>query len=185
MLVSIISPVKFYSADQQGAAFYHSITNRILYTTTESIRIHGRLNAAPNIISTTILSFDALARTTVSLATDPFQLISISSPFKIAILSMKPTPQIQYRSSWIQLNSAEPGVESKVQYAQAKWWTPKSSKQGSNAILAFSHGSHLLLMKVSAKEPDGANKKMKFQIFARANTGNPITAIEWLNSKVH
>ncbi|KAJ3361453.1 Vacuolar protein sorting-associated protein 8, partial [Kappamyces sp. JEL0680] len=186
--VGLHSPEKFYSADLLGTAFYHTILNRVLFSTVYSIRIHGRIHSSPGQPSTTIQSFDPLLKSSIPIFSDPFQLVAITSPIKIAILSMKPTPQIQYRATWASLNHSDKEVDSVVGHSICKWWMPTSRREAAatnTRLLAFSHGPFLSLLSVTGKrsESDPTRKKLVFQISARTHAGpHDIVGIEWLSS---
>ena len=178
--VAMTTADKFYSADEKGAAFFHSIMSRILYTTVKSIRIHGR-HTTPKRIVSAILSIKPLERSlTIPLKVDKLNLVAIASPFKISIFSMKPMPHIVFRATWDELGHAEK-VDAKVRSAALSWWRPKSSKQENNPILAVSHGERLVLLKIfKALE----SSRLSSEVIARCKLEFPITAIEWLNSEV-
>jgi hypothetical protein len=119
---------------------------------------------------------------------DPYCLVAITSPFKIAIMSMKPAPQIQYRATWGQLNKSDREVNSKVIYSELKWWTPQSKKEPLDArFLAFTYGPYVALLLVTCKisQNDSSKKKLIFDVCARNEASTDIVALEWINFQVY
>ena len=119
---------------------------------------------------------------------DAFQLVAVTTPFKIAIFSMKPIPQIQYRASWEQLNKTDSSVNIKESYAELSWWIPQSQSENlNNRYLAFSHGSHLFVLSISSiiSTTDSMRRKLSYAISAHACASADILAIEWITSKVN
>jgi hypothetical protein len=199
---------KFYSADGEGCAFHHSFLSRLLYTTVKSFRIHGilslfsypSLGKIPNgdryATLTTIHYMHPLSKSKRPNALDVFSLIAIASPVKIAILSMKPEPQIQWRMTWSGLAHSE-----KVTSAICKWWIPTSNPgtplscliflqddMHTQRNLAFSYGPRLCLLVVGCRrsDRDPSKKKLTFEIGSKGVSidGSDIVAIEWLNAQV-
>lgn len=204
--VSVISSDTVYSADLQGTAFYHSLQNFLLFTSIffkyfysldiKSIRIHGRQSSKPNIISTTILSFHALVKPLYRHPIDSYSLVALCSPFKVAILSMHPTPQIQYRQTWPSLQTVDIVVDSQVGFAECKWFRPRNFTEsndgndpnewnGNDPRLAFSHGNWLNVLDVGVIiDKSEGKKRLKFAFCGRVQVEDVIVSIEWINSKV-
>ncbi len=136
---------------------------------------------------TTIHSISPLLKGGIRTFTDSFQLVALTTPFKIAIFSMKPFPQIQYRASWEQLNQTEISVNFKESCAELSWWIPQSQSENINLrYLAFSHGSHLFILSISSavSNTDPMRRKLSFAISAHICAPSSILAITWINSSV-
>ncbi|KAJ3271894.1 hypothetical protein HDV01_006108 [Terramyces sp. JEL0728] len=153
----------FYSANQQGAAYYHLLYKRLVYSTFKSYRIHGRLKAPddPELVNTTIFSMSPLLKGKAKFPGDALSLIAVTSPFKLAVLSMKPSPRIQYRVMWSSLNA-----ETSVEYSCTRWWVPNSQKGGTKRMprLAFSYGKKLgiIHMNSTMESAEDQSKKLLF-----------------------
>ncbi|KAJ3311984.1 Vacuolar protein sorting-associated protein 8 [Boothiomyces sp. JEL0838] len=174
----------FYSANQQGAAYYHILYKRLVYSTFKSYRIHGRLKAPdePDLINTTIYSMSPLLKGKVKFPGDSLSLVAVTSPFKLAILSMKPSPRIQHRIMWSSLNN-----EHAVEYSCTRWWVPTSNKYNSKRLprLAFSFGRKLGVINLSStmESAEDQSKKLVFNVACQTESESDITAIEWINSQ--
>ena len=117
---------------------------------------------------------------------DPYQLVAITSPVKIAILAMKPTPHIQFRATWAQMNFTASELDIKGVHSEVCWWCPQSSSEDLTfRRLAFSHGSHLALLKVmNTSSNDSSRSKLSFKIACRTKALSDVLAIQWISEKV-
>ncbi|KAI8893736.1 Golgi CORVET complex core vacuolar protein 8-domain-containing protein [Globomyces pollinis-pini] len=183
---------KFFSCDFVGTAFFHTLLRRVLYISMRSIRIHGKkvINAEDPLVSTTVRSLQAISKSNVKYPGDTSLLVAISSPYKIAILCMKPTPQIIYRSTWVNLQKLDKERPiTQVNQSHLKWWVPTKNKHAlapSHPILAFSYENVLGILYVTwgvSETPEGSIPKLVFRIQNQIECPSPITSINWINSQ--
>ncbi|KAI8929007.1 Golgi CORVET complex core vacuolar protein 8-domain-containing protein [Entophlyctis helioformis] len=188
-----LSATSFVSADDRGSAFYHSVSRGIVLTSVKSTRIHGRPLANPSqqSLPTTIFSVAALAPISGRHQTDQYRLVAIATPYKMAIMSMKPVPQIQYRVPWDL--SVESGPETTprkpAEAACLDWWSPVLQKNGSVAgepRLAYSHRNQVSFLSVtcSISETDKSKRHIHFTPDGHCHLQDNIVALRWINESL-
>ncbi|KAJ3129752.1 Vacuolar protein sorting-associated protein 8 [Nowakowskiella sp. JEL0407] len=147
------------SADSQGVAFYHVISKLLLITTVNSTRIHGRASSnlplrTINSPPTTIYSMETLPSTVGRHPAESLGLVALVTPYKVAIMNMKPTPQIQFKMAWSRSN--EEDISTGASKSGAISWCPCLKRKSGNKmtltdpILACSSGPKLYLIRVCA-----------------------------------
>jgi hypothetical protein len=102
-------------------------------------------------------------------------------------LAMKPTPHIQFRATWSQLNSIGTEVSNKEAHSEVSWWCPQSNAEDLTCRrLAFSYGSHLALLNIKdMTDSNGfSRRKLAFKVAGSTKAVCDILAIEWITSKV-
>jgi WD40 repeat protein len=184
-ITSVCIPSKdvFFSADEDGAAFYHALLNRIIYYDVRTTRIHGKVkpNEPPVVSNTRILSLSSPPIEKVRYPGDSNVLVAVASPYKLAILSMKPIPQILFRIPWSQLQ--ENNVEvSTVDSSHTCWFVPTKHSKADYVLLGFSFGSKAGVLKITWRTDVGSKKKLKFEVVGRGQCNAGITSLHWMTS---
>ncbi|KAJ3150392.1 Vacuolar protein sorting-associated protein 8 [Geranomyces variabilis] len=191
----------FVSADNEGYAFHHAEPKLYLMNTSYMTCIHNN-NPGPSPAPTTVYALAVLPRIRGHLRYpgDNLHLVALATPDKVAIMSMKPSPQPQFRMSWI--SGADHASEETAAHAcrsACLAWSPlpKTMKDGKtiklgDPVLACSFGRHLRFIRVTWRS---SSKPMQ----NRQASGNPptvefvaqrtwsgeddIVALEWLDEK--
>jgi vacuolar protein sorting-associated protein 8 len=183
-MVSIPLRDVFFTSDEDGAAFYHILLNRILYYDVKSTRIHGKVRSIQDNItsSTTILSMTAPQIDYIRFPGDSNYLVAITSPYKLAIVAMKPIPQILFRMSWSQFFGDGEEVV-KVENAETDWYVPSKQQRATCVFLAVGFACNLRIFKIDWKIDGGTKKRLRFEIIAKGICASAITSINWMTSK--
>ncbi|KAL2915668.1 hypothetical protein HK105_204853 [Polyrhizophydium stewartii] len=187
--LAVPSKSSFISADDRGGAFLHTLARGIMLTSVKSVRIHGRPldDVAHRSLPTTIYALDALAPTAARHPCDLYRFIAIATPYKMAVMSMKPVPQIHFRVAWDLGDPDATGLSRRpVDIACLHWWSPILHKDGSSAgqpRLAYSSRNSLSLLTLawSATDTDKSKRKIEFRVNGSTKLPENIVSLRWLN----
>ncbi|KAH6567507.1 hypothetical protein BASA60_009007 [Batrachochytrium salamandrivorans] len=187
--ITKLGPHAFGSADDLGTIFVHSISRGIVFSSVSSARIHGRQlnNLSQNSLPTTIYALAALPSLSGKHTSDHYHFFAISTPYKMAIMSMRPIPQIQFRVSW-DLGDANGSENSRkpVEVACLDWWAPVIHNDGKvvgRPRLAYSNRNQLSVLNISwtISGTDKLRRKVDFNIEGSCQLDENIVAIRWIN----
>jgi hypothetical protein len=92
--VSIPFKNHYFSADTSGNAFFHTLKYNLLYNQITSIKIHGATEQSY------IMGFEGCPVNEKY----PYYLMAMSTRNKLAIMAMRPTPQILFKLYWADLH---------------------------------------------------------------------------------
>ncbi|TPX40324.1 hypothetical protein SeLEV6574_g06676 [Synchytrium endobioticum] len=194
------SKSELVSGDNQGAAFLHTLSRILLVNTVTSARIHGRPDALVKpIVPTTIYAMSPMPHARHAL--EQHGLVALSTPYKLAVLTVRPIPQILFKLSWAPegelTKSASLAAKQAVPCACLAWSplvTPSSHYRSSRPLtdvlhLAASSGFKLYIIKAtSANEDDKASKESiivpEFVVLAEWMSPENIVALQWLNPQL-
>jgi hypothetical protein len=160
-----------------------------LYTTVETLRIHGRI--IPLSSNTAIYSLKIAPFSNHRYPGDSYLMAALTSPFKLAVITMKPLPQIVFRVSWAQLAKGEDSPCKRVEQAELCWWIPPRNALGTghfykgkheHLFLAFSFGCHIGILRISWLTEENKTKKLSFEIIAQNKLPERLLSLNWLNS---
>eukprot|EP00842_Homolaphlyctis_polyrhiza_P002032 jgi/Hompol1/282/HPOL_000397-RA len=192
--VASLSKTSFVSADDQGTAFYHSFSRGIMMTTVKSTRIHGRpidATSTNQTLPTTIFAIAALPPLPVKHPIDDYRLVAIATPYKMAIMSMKPLPQIQFRIPWDlgdgTPSSSESAPKKPVSIACLDWLPYHNQSQDyGDPRLAFSHRNQISILQVTTTTVNGDRSKVKIDYIVKGQgrLKENINAVRWINEEL-
>ncbi|KAJ3036985.1 Vacuolar protein sorting-associated protein 8, partial [Rhizophlyctis rosea] len=182
------------SGDNQGHVFYHSVTRVMLMNTAVTTRVHPA--SARLAYPTTIYALAPLPHLHHRLPYpgDSLHLVALSTPYKLAIMSLKPL-QTQYKISWVRESKADvSAVRKAVAMSCLCWWPAMKGRDGqslSDPLLAASCGPKLIVIRVSSVMPP-RNKRdslstppiaggLEFKVEGQVKTGSNIVSIQWLD----
>ncbi|KAK6097241.1 hypothetical protein MT418_002866 [Batrachochytrium dendrobatidis] len=185
---SSLGKIGFVSADDRGSAFLHTISQGIVFNSINSIRIHGRsLNSSnQNSLPTTIYALSTLPYLSGKCISDNYQFIAISTPYKMAIMTMRPISQIQYRISWnIDDTNSAGNTRRPIESACLDWWAPVVQKNGKlvgTPRLAFSNQGKFSVLRIlwHANDTEKTKRKINFEIEGSNQLDENIVVIRWL-----
>jgi hypothetical protein len=184
-ITNVCIPMKdiFFSADEDGAAFYHALLNRVLYYDVRTTRIHGKVksNEQYTLSNTKVLSLSSPPIEKIRYPGDSNFLVAVTSPYKLAILSMKPIPQILFRIPWSQLQENNVEITS-VKSSHTCWYIPTKRSKAEYLLLGFSFGSSIAIIKMRWRTDVGSKKKLKFEVIGRGTSTADITSLHWMTS---
>ncbi|KAJ3283227.1 Vacuolar protein sorting-associated protein 8 [Borealophlyctis nickersoniae] len=183
------------SADNQGSAFYHSIAKVIMISTPASTRIHPS-KPRPS-IPTTIYALAPLPHihNHSRYPGDHLNLVALSTPYKMAIISLKPL-QTQYKISWVHESKADISATLKASPMSClQWWPPMKQKDGMQLtvpLLAVSCGKRLMVVRVSwvpttarsKRESFNKSPAVEYTVRGELLADSNIIAIQWLDERL-
>ncbi|KAJ3176538.1 Vacuolar protein sorting-associated protein 8 [Geranomyces variabilis] len=191
----------FVSADNEGYAFHHAEPKLYLMNTSYMTCIHNN-NPSPSPAVTTVYALAVLPRIRGHLRYpgDYLHLVALATPDKVAIMSMKPSPQPQFRMSWASGadHSSEEAAAHACRSACLAWSPlPKTVKEGKtikigDPVLACSFGRHLRFIRVtwrSSSKPmqnvqaSGNPPTVEFVVQRTWSGDDDIVALQWLDEK--
>ncbi|KAI8912303.1 Golgi CORVET complex core vacuolar protein 8-domain-containing protein [Powellomyces hirtus] len=191
----------FVSADNEGNAFHHAALRLYLLNTTYITRIHPSTPTATS-IPTTIYAMSVLPRIRghQRYPGDQLHLVALSTPYKMAIMSMKPSPQPQFRMSWSRDTAHAKDPSDRASRASCLAWSPllKTIKDGkaiklSDPLLACSFGRNLRIIRVMWRNPSKRAGKggsaaadsptVEYVIQGNWVGQDDIVALQWLDEK--
>ncbi|RHZ52600.1 hypothetical protein Glove_460g50 [Diversispora epigaea] len=191
------------SGDDNGMAFYHNLYKVMMVNATETARILGRY---PHEISGT--SKPKRPSTVFGLAPAPmgqsphvsesFGLVAMLTPYKMIIVSTKPTVQPQYKFIKPRNVVSDSSTQSKSISGCLAWFPAVNSESpiiNTDPFLAFSWGSHLILIKITVAPPafpEISTKRRKNERDVRLEyikigewrAPNGIVGLQWLSSQI-
>ncbi|KNC99020.1 CORVET complex membrane-binding subunit VPS8 [Spizellomyces punctatus DAOM BR117] len=189
----------FVSGDNQGSAFYHASSKGLVMSTQVSTRIHP--SSSNPAVSTTLYALSALPRVSGHLRYpgDHLDLIALSTPYKMAIISLKPAPQTQFRLSWTRGSTVTNPSALACSISCLAWCPPsKQDKHGkipvlSNPLLACSFGKQLRIIRVSWVSTAKRSKRDSVNVQSNAVdysvqgswvANDDIVALQWMDDKL-
>ncbi|TPX30623.1 hypothetical protein SmJEL517_g05856 [Synchytrium microbalum] len=197
------SKAELVSADNQGAAFLHIFSKMVLVNTVTSVRIHGRPDALGRpIVPSTIYAMTAMSSSKHIL--EQHGLIALSTPYKMAVLTTRPVPQILFKLSWTpeeeRTTSASLAAKQAVPCACLAWspLVASSSQLPGRPVtdalhLAASSGFKLYVMRVTASRTRTLDSRRatetslilpQFVVLGEWLGPENIVAIQWLNPQL-
>ncbi|KAJ3147683.1 Vacuolar protein sorting-associated protein 8 [Geranomyces michiganensis] len=191
----------FVSADNEGYAFHHAEPKLYLMNTSYMTCIHNNtVGASPALTTVYALAVLPRIRGHLRYPGDNLHLVALATPDKVAIMSMKPSPQPQFRMSWSHGTDRFPEETAAHACRSACLaWSPlpKTVKDGKtiklgDPLIACSFGRHLRFIRVSWRSSSKSMQNMQAHgnpamvefIVQRTWSGeDDIVALEWLDDK--
>ncbi|GES89751.1 golgi complex component [Rhizophagus clarus] len=199
------------SGDDRGMAFYHNLYKVMLVNATETTRILGSYPTQTSVSQTsnsskprrpsTVFGLSPLPLGQTPHGSESFGLVAMLTPYKMIIVSTKPTPQTQYKCLKPKNVSTDSSTSKSVAGCLA--WFPADKFQLNNdtpfehtdPLLAFSWGNHLTILKITAVPLSAAelskkrrrpehDVKLEFTRVGDWKSRNGIVALQWLNSQI-
>ncbi|CAG8462142.1 3794_t:CDS:10 [Diversispora eburnea] len=191
------------SGDDHGMAFYHNLYKVMMVNATETTRILGRY---PHEISGT--SKSKRPSTVFGLAPSPigqsphvsegFGLVAMLTPYKMIIVSTKPTAQPQYKYIKPKNVASDSSTQPKSISGCLAWFPAVNSESpiiNTDPLLAFSWGSHLILIKVTVAPPvfpeiftkrrkNERDVRLEYIKIGEWKAPNGIVGLQWLSSQI-
>ncbi|RKO87519.1 Golgi CORVET complex core vacuolar protein 8-domain-containing protein, partial [Blyttiomyces helicus] len=180
----------FVSGDVKGSAFYHTQSKILLRKSLSSTRIHPASTPAKG-VPTTLFALVALpyVRSTIRSPGDHLELVAVCTPYKMAILSLRPSVTLQFRVSW----NAGSGSERAGCAIACAAWAPQvklyDGKTLSDPILTVSSANRLMTIRVSwaphaKRDANSKTLPVEYTILSEAEVDENIVALVWLDAKV-
>ncbi|CAG8447350.1 141_t:CDS:10 [Funneliformis mosseae] len=198
------------SGDDNGMAFYHNLYKIMLVNATETTRILGRYPALTSISDTTA-SKQRRPSTVFGLAPLPlgqsphgsegFGLVAMLTPYKMIIVSTKPTAQTQYKylkPKNVSVDSSSKSIAGCLAwYPAAKFQLNNDAPiEHSDPLLAFSWGNHLTILKVTVslsatselpptrRRRSERDIKLEYTKVGDWKSMNSIVGLQWLSPQI-
>ncbi|CAB4420915.1 unnamed protein product [Rhizophagus irregularis] len=152
------------SGDDHGMAFYHNLYKVMLVNATETTRILGSYPTQTSASQASVPSKPRRPSTVFGLSPLPlgqtphgsesFGLVAMLTPYKMIIVSTKPTPQTQYK--YLKPKNVSTDSSTSKSIAGCLAWFPAdkfqlnddSPTEYTDPLLAFSWGHHLTILKI-------------------------------------
>ncbi|KAJ3032574.1 Vacuolar protein sorting-associated protein 8, partial [Rhizophlyctis rosea] len=179
------------SGDNQGHVFYHSVTRVMLLNTSATVRVHPASSRLA--YPTTIYALAPLPHLhhRAAYPGDTMHLVALSTPYKMAIVSLKPL-QTQYKLSWVRESKVDASaIRKAAPMSCLQWWPPMKQKDGerlSDPLLAASCGPKLMIIRVShaptsrsRRDSSIPTSDLQFTVDGSITTASNIVAIQWLD----
>ncbi|RIA88126.1 Golgi CORVET complex core vacuolar protein 8-domain-containing protein [Glomus cerebriforme] len=199
------------SGDDHGMAFYHNLYKVMMVNATETTRILGSYPVPTPVSQTSVPSKPKRPSTVFGLAPLPlgqtphgsegFGLVAMLTPYKMIIVSTKPTAQTQYKCLKPKNVSTESSTSKSISGCLA--WFPAIKFQlnddtpieHTDPLLAFSWGNHLTILKITAVPLSTAelstkrrrhehDVKLEFTKVGDWKSRNGIVALQWLSPQI-
>lgn len=180
------------SGDVKGMSFFHNTIRTIVGRSVKTKRIMGRypqphLTMEVTHKPTALLACSPLPLGTVVQPTDDMCLVAIMTPYLLAIVSVLPSPQTEFKTGRPKSVSNELGLSGCLA------WFPALKSAGSssetNPRLAYSWSNVLTIMEVSAikKHESSTSRKdisLNFTSLKRFVGDEAIVSIQWISRQV-
>ncbi|CAB4421373.1 unnamed protein product [Rhizophagus irregularis] len=199
------------SGDDHGMAFYHNLYKVMLVNATETTRILGSYPTQTSASQASVPSKPRRPSTVFGLSPLPlgqtphgsesFGLVAMLTPYKMIIVSTKPTPQTQYK--YLKPKNVSTDSSTSKSIAGCLAWFPAdkfqlnddSPTEYTDPLLAFSWGHHLTILKVTAVPLSAAelskkrrrpehDVRLEFTRVGDWKSRNGIVALQWLSSQI-
>ncbi|KAJ3030539.1 UNVERIFIED_CONTAM: Vacuolar protein sorting-associated protein 8 [Siphonaria sp. JEL0065] len=171
------SKIDVISADNEGSAFYHSITSMMMLSAITSTQLAG---------NQPIYAINPLPRSQRMHQTDSARIVAVATPFRLTFMRLKPMPAV-FHKVLLQKNVA---VEERTGVTSASLaWRPSLIVGNSMSIpaLAATFGTSLIVYTVSEVVVDPMIRdKIKTSDLEVKEIGSwesdePIVALHWIN----
>ncbi|KAJ3084579.1 Vacuolar protein sorting-associated protein 8 [Rhizoclosmatium hyalinum] len=171
------------SADNEGSAFYHSITNMMILSSITSTQLAG---------NQPIYSMLPLPRAQKSHPTDTARIVAVITPFRLSLMRLRPTPSVFHKFSLQKTQSSD----SRNGFTCASLaWRPSltSGNTMTSPALVCTFGKHVtiyLLLEAQVPQTDverGPNSgKPEFEVreVGTWKSDEKIVASHWINFNV-
>ncbi|KAI8904833.1 Golgi CORVET complex core vacuolar protein 8-domain-containing protein [Gorgonomyces haynaldii] len=146
------------SGDSLGSGFLHQLVSGFLSVQFKSTRIHGQPQPK---VPTTLFAMD-----TGHLKATDHQLVCMCSPFKLAIATINPVPQIQYRLTFDEI------CKTRIQKACCKFLL----QQGQ---LLFSCNNQVCLLDINSQA-----KRLKFKILYQQALESDVLYLDFITPQL-
>lgn len=180
------------SGDVRGMAFWHNTVRTIMGRSVQTKRIMGRypqphLTIESKHKPTTLLACSPLPLGTVVQPTDEMNLVAIMTPYLLAVVSVMPSPQTEYKTGRPASASNEMGLSG------ALAWFPALKSSGSvhetNPRLAYSWSNVLTILEVvTIRKLDNSTSRadisLNFTSLKRYIADEAIVSIQWISRQV-
>ncbi|CAG8483775.1 10453_t:CDS:10, partial [Paraglomus occultum] len=197
------------SGDDRGMAFYHNLYKVMMVNATETIRILGRYpppTSGPDskLASkrpSTVFGLAPLPLGQSPHGSEAFGLVAMLTPFKMIIVSIKPTVQTQYKCPRPKHTVSDSHGPKSLSGCLA-WFpavktrlNPDSSFIDTDPLLAFSWGSYLSILKVTVvpavlsenspkrRRPE-KDIRLEFTRVAEWKGKHAIVGLQWLSHHI-
>ncbi|RIB07429.1 Golgi CORVET complex core vacuolar protein 8-domain-containing protein [Gigaspora rosea] len=193
------------SGDDKGMAFYHNLYKVMMVNATETTRILGRYPVSISTHETPVASKPNRPSTVFGLAPLPvgqqhgsesFGLVAMLTPYKMIIVSTKPTAQTQFKCLKPKNISSDSTLPSKSTSGCLAWF-PATKIQPDmvlDPLLAFSWGNQLNILKITTvpsipevhlkKRRSERDVRLEFIKIGEWKGMNSIVGLQWLSSQI-
>lgn len=185
------------SGDVSGMAFSHDTIRTVIGRTVNTKRILGRyplvgesLIAAGHSSQkkpTTLLACSPLPLGNVIQPTDKMCLVAIMTPYLLAIVSVLPNPQTEFKTGRPKAVNSEMGLSGCVAWLPSLKPTSGNETE-TNARLAYSWSNVITIMEITTtKKEKPTNRKdnmLNFKFQKRYIGNESIVSIQWLSRQV-
>lgn len=179
------------SGDVSGMAFAHDTTRSVVGRVVHTKRILGRYSTPSEPSQkrkpTTLLACSPLPLGSAQQPTDKICLVAIMTPYLLAIVSVLPRPQTEFKTGRPKTVTSEMGLSGCLAWLPAL----KSTSPGipdTNARLAYSWSNVVTVMEVNTSKSDANSNKSRVSLdfrFVNRFVGNEaIVSIQWLSRQV-
>ncbi|CAG8450618.1 11124_t:CDS:10 [Ambispora leptoticha] len=194
------------SGDNHGMVFYHNLYKVMMVNASETTRILGRYPVSTSGPETPVASKPPRPSVVFGLAPLPlgqsphgsegFGLVAMLTPYKMTIVSTKPTIQQQYKYTKPRyLPDSTKSISGCLAWYPAvkvKLNAVESNLVDTDPLLAFSWGNHLTIIKVTVAQSETPTKRrrqdrevrLEFTKVGEWKNKNGIVALQWLSHHI-
>lgn len=180
------------SGDAKGMAFSHNIVRSLVTRSVHTKRIMGRypqphLTLGTKHKPTALLACSPLPLGTMVQPTDDMCLVAIMTPYLLAIVSILPSPQTEFKTGRPASSSNEMGLSGALAWFPALKSTGSTSE--TNPRLAYCWSNVLTIMEVITikkyeNSTSGKDISLNFTSLKRYVGDEAIVSIQWISRQV-